>query len=345
MELTKHNIEERMAYYGVPGMSITLINRAQVSRAEGFGVLEVGTKARVQADSTFNACSISKFLTAMLVLKLIEQGQICLDEDVNQKLIRWKIPENEFTQRKKVTLRSLLSHQSGVMDPEGSFAELAPNDKVPKMVDLLEGRTTYCTEPVQITFEPGSDFQYSDAGFCIIQQLIEDVTGKSFDTVINELIFQPLHMNKSTFPHTLLETKSGEISCGHDKGGKVVAGKYPIYPYQAASGLWTTPSDLAKLVIELIQSLKGKSTIGLSASLISELIASQGCKEWTGLGVFLDGANQKIEISSLGWGVGFQCMLVAYPYLETGAIMMTNADLGVHQLKGIIGEVYKSLPF
>lgn len=73
------------------------------------------------------------------------------------------------------------------------------------------------------------------------------------------------------------------------------------------------------------------------------MITSQGCKEWTGLGVFLDGSQHELKISSLGWGVGFQCMMVAYPYLEKGAVIMTNTDLGVHQLKGIIGEIFNSL--
>lgn len=94
-----------------------------------------------------------------------------------------------------------------------------------------------------------------------------------------------------------------------------------------------------------MSSLKDESKIGLSASKAKEMINPQGCKEWTGLGVFLDASKHEIEISSLGWGVGFQCMMVAYPYLKTGAVIMTNTELGVHQLKGIIGEVYNSLTF
>jgi hypothetical protein len=149
-------------------------------------------------------------------------------------------------------------------------------------------------------------------------------------------------MYNSTLTMTVSEEKSVNFSCGHKKSGELVNGKYTIYPFPAASGLWTTPSDLSILVIELIYSLKGNSKIGLSVSKAKEMINSQGCKEWTGLGVFLDDSKGKLEISSLGWGVGYQCMMVAYPYLETGLVIMTNTDLGVHQLKGIIGEVYDS---
>jgi CubicO group peptidase (beta-lactamase class C family) len=117
-----------------------------------------------------------------------------------------------------------------------------------------------------------------------------------------------------------------------------VDGKYPIYPYPAAAGLWSTPTDIASMVIEIISSLNGTSKLGISRRLITEMITPQ-----TGLGVFLDNSDQKLKISSLGWGKGFQCMMIASPYSGTGAVIMTNSDLGVHQSKGIIGEIIKSL--
>lgn len=342
MNLKNININERMEYYNVSGLSIAVIENGQISKSECYGLLEAGTNKNVKSSSVFNACSISKFLTSILVMKLTEQGILDLDEDVNIRLSSWKVPDNELTKNNKVTLRNLLSHQSGIIDSEGSFTELN-SIKVPSMVELLEGRTSYCRVPIEVQYEPGSDFQYSDAGFCIIQQLIEDVTGKPFKEVIKELIFQPLRMNNSTLEMTLSEEEREDFSCGHNKNGGLVDGKYPIYPYPAASGLMTTPSDLAILVIELINSLKGESKIGLSSRKAKEMINSQGCKEWTGLGLFLDGSDQEIEISSLGWGVGYQCMMVAYPYLETGIVILTNTDLGVHQLKGIIGDIYNAL--
>ncbi|WHY78623.1 serine hydrolase domain-containing protein [Neobacillus sp. WH10] len=344
MKIENISISDRMEHYNVTGLSVALIDESQINMTEGYGVLEAGTTNKVNSNSIFNACSISKFLTSILVMKFTEQGILDLDEDVNNRLISWKVPDNELTQKNKVTLRRLLSHQSGVTDPEGSFAELNSTQGFPTIVDLLEGRTPYCNVPIKVKYEPESDFQYSDAGFCIIQQIIEDRIGKPFNEVMNEHIFEPLEMKNSSFLQTIPKVRREDFSCGHFNG-KIVNGKYPIYPYPAASGLWTTPYDLAILVIELMSSLKGESKIGLSSSKVREMITSQGSKEWTGLGVFLNGSEHEIEISSLGWGVGFQSMMVAYPYLEKGAVIMTNTDLGVHQLKGIIGEVFNSLTF
>ena len=343
MKLDDFELADRMEYYKVPGVSITIINQGQISDCINQGILDVRSKREVKRDSLFNACSVSKFLTGMLVIKLVQQGKLELDENVNEKLITWKISENNFTYKKSVTLRNLLSHQSGIKDPIHSFSEFLETKTAPSMVELLEGRTSYLTVPVEVTYEPETEFHYSDAGYCIIQQVIEDVTKRQFHQVMKELIFDPLEMDNSLYVMTRSSISEEKFSCGHNRRGEVVEGNYPIYPYPAASGLWTTSYDIAKLVLELMNTLKGKSKIGITSRDAEELITSPYEKKWAGLGVFLDKSENELEISSLGWGTGFQCMMVAFPYLEKGAVIMTNAELGVHQLEGIIGEIYNSL--
>ncbi|XXM72407.1 serine hydrolase domain-containing protein [Lysinibacillus sphaericus] len=332
------NIKERMEHYHISGLNLAAIKDGQISATESYGVLEAGTNHFVDTDTIFNACSISKFVTGMVVMILTEQGILDLDGDVNEQLLSWKVPNHKFTN--KVTLRRLLSHQSGIKDPSGSFSELNLEDSVSSMVEILEGRTLYCKSPIEVTVEPGSEFHYSDAGYCIIQQVIEDVTGKPFGQVSSELIFTPVKMDHSSFPTDI--DKMTKFSCGHDRHGRLIDGGYSIYPYPAASGLWTTAEDLARLVIELIDSLNGQSRIGLSEMKAAEMVRSQGDKEWAGMGVFLDGTGEELEISSLGWGIGYQSMMAAYPHKESGLIIMTNTDTGVHQMKGMIGEVYAS---
>lgn len=343
MELKNIDLEERMKFYHVNGLSITLFENGQISRTINKGLLEAESNRKVNDNSIFNACSISKFLTGILAMKLADEGILYLDEDVNKSLISWKVPESEFTENQKVTLRNLLSHQSGIIDPEGSFAELDSEAGTPSIVALLEGKTPYCRAPIKVKREPESEFRYSDAGFCIIQQLIEDVTAKAFHQVMNEQVFELLGMENSYLDTTSLNLDSDNFSCGHNRNGGLTDEKYPIYPYPAASGLWTTSFDLAKVVLELMNAVKRKSKIGLSENAAKEMITPQKGKNWAGLGVFLEGSEEKLEIASLGWGVGFQCMIVAYPYPGKGAVIMTNAELGVHQMEGIIGEIYKTL--
>lgn len=334
------NIQERMLHYHVAGLSIAYIHHYQMTDIQNYGLLEAETDKQVNNHTIFSACSMSKFLTAMLVAKLSSQFVLDLDEDVNKRLSAWQIRENESTKDKSVTLRSLLSHQSGIIDPDGSFTELNRLIGYRPMTEILEGKTLYCPTPIEVSTEPGSAFHYSDAGYCIIQQLLEDVLEKPFHSMIKEHIFDPLKMDQSIIDMKIAYTD--DCSTGHNKDGTVVKGKYPIYPYPAAAGLWTTSSDFAALVIELMNSLQGKSTLGLSPIQANEVISMQGGKDWTGLGVFLDHSGNELEISSLGWGAGFQCMMTALPHSGNGLVIMTNTELGVHQMKGLIGEIYQS---
>ncbi|WP_156826223.1 serine hydrolase domain-containing protein [Paenibacillus terrigena] len=331
-----------MEHYHVSGMSMTMIRNGQIHKTETYGVLEAGTSTLVDQQTLFNACSISKFVSSMLVMKLASQGILDLDENVNDRLTSWKVPNHTYTQACKVTLRTLLSHQSGIIDPKSSFTELDPNMSIPTMANLLIGNTPYCKESIIVKYEPGSDFHYSDAGFCIIQQLIEDVTRKPYGVTLDEHLFKPLHMSKSTILTSIPSGNRDGLASGHHRSGDVVDGKYPIYPYPAAAGLWSTSTDLARLVIELMDSIRGQSKIGISEKYAREMVTSQGCREWTGLDLFLEGNGQDMVFSSLGWGVGFQCMIIANPYVETATVIMTNTDTGVHQLEGLIGEILRS---
>ncbi|HDR7784776.1 MULTISPECIES: serine hydrolase domain-containing protein [Bacillus] len=343
MNLKNHIIYEKMNQYSVAGLSLAVIRDGKLDETIAFGTLESGTTRTVTTNSIFNSCSISKFITAMLVLTLSDQEIVPLDEDVNDRLTSWNIPTNLFTSQNKVTLRNLLSHQSGIIDPPNSFEHYTLAQGRPNLSELLAGKTSYCPVPIEVTYKPKSEFHYSDANFCIIELLLEDITGKPFNLLLEEYIFQPLQLKNSILFSTKDINKMEAFACGHNKDGTITNEKYPFYPFAASSGIWTTPTDLSTLVIEIIHSLQGMSKLKLSQKLVQDMISPQGCSKWTGLGVFLDDSNKDLQMYSLGWGVGFQCMMVCYPYRGNGAVIMTNADLGVHQMKGIIGDVLKTL--
>ncbi|WP_152393085.1 serine hydrolase domain-containing protein [Paenibacillus guangzhouensis] len=337
------DIEQRMTHYGVPGLCMTRIQDGRLVHTETYGERETGISDRIHPSTMMNACSITKFLTAMLVMKLTAQGFVDLDENVNDRLTSWEVPENTYTQVYKVTLRNLLCHQSGIMDPTGSFQERHEDQSPLRMADLLDGNTPYCIEPVTVKYEPGSEFHYSDAGYCVIQQLIEDVMGRPFDMILEELILSPLHMTNSLILQAMPVEHLDRFASGHHRNGAVVPRTYTIYPYPAAAGLWSTSEDLARLTKELLDSLRGQGQLGIPQAYAREMITAQGCREWTGLGVFLNESGQETMFSSLGWGVGYQCMITCDPASASATVFMTNGDTGVHQLEGLIGEIIRAM--
>ncbi len=99
--MTNIDIKQRMQHYHVTGLSFSLIEDGQISESRHFGYFESGSDKRVDAHTLFNACSISKFLTALLAMRLVEQNYLHLDEDVNNQLLSWKVPDNHYTNIKK----------------------------------------------------------------------------------------------------------------------------------------------------------------------------------------------------------------------------------------------------
>lgn len=343
MTLERVNIAEKMEIYHVKGASISFIQEGRVEFTKDYGLKQSGSNQVVDAYSVFNACSISKFATAVLTLKLISDGVLFLDRNINEQLKSWQVPENRFTQVQKVTLRNLLCHQAGFIDPEGSFGVYNNEGGTPSMIDLLNGKTSYCSEPAGVKYEPNTNCIYSDLGYCIIEVLITDVLGMSFKEVIRKNLYEPLGMNQSWIIEKPLTESSENYAFGHTKAGEPLKMIQTVYPYPAAAGMWCTSSDMAILLTEVYALFNGNGKLGIAQHLVKEMMKPQGCREWSGLGVFLDVSKTNLEVCSFGWGVGFQCLLVGYPIDGTGVVVMTNTDTGVHQLKGFIGDVIESI--
>jgi len=126
-----------MRAYKVPALSIAVIDNFQIVWAKAYGVIEAGSNTPVTTRTLFQAGSISKPVAAAGALYLVEHGKLLLDEDVNLRLKTWKVPDNEFTKKEKVTLRRLMSHSAGLT--VHGFPGYDVNDAVPTLVQIFNG--------------------------------------------------------------------------------------------------------------------------------------------------------------------------------------------------------------
>lgn len=177
--------------------------------AAGFGQRQAGSIRPVGVETVFQAASISKPTTAMGVMLLAEQKVLNLDEDVNASLKSWTIPKSKEGSG-GVTLRRLLSHSAGIS--VHGFAGYADGERVPRLVDVLKGTPPANSAPVVIERQPGAGFQYSGGGYCIVQQLLEDVETKPFEDIMNRLVLAPCGMKHSTFEQPLKAPLKGNMA-------------------------------------------------------------------------------------------------------------------------------------
>jgi CubicO group peptidase (beta-lactamase class C family) len=330
-----------MNHYNVPGVGVTYFDEAEIKWSKYFGLQEKGTDKIVKENSIFHACSISKMITALCVLKLAQDGKLDLYRDVNEYLTSWKIPNNEFTDKKKVALVHLLSHQGGFYDCDGSFGAYKQGDKIPKPADILAGKTNYHKGEVRVKYEPEKNWEYSDAGYCIIAQILEDVFGETIAQLAKRIIFDPLGLTK-TFFWEIGKVDIDVANCvvGHNKKGEIVKEIRACYPNIEGAALWTTPNELACIAIDIIKSYNGIGGVILNQNMAKFMLTPFGCVDDVGMGVFLEKDKEgKSYFFSQGWGVGMQCKLRAYYEDIKGVVVMTNSEPGMEQDRALVGEI------
>lgn len=326
----------QMAATNVPGVSIAVINGHSVEWARGYGVKEAGKPDPVTAETIFQAASISKPLTAAAALRLVDGGDLDLDEDVNAYLKSWKVPPSGGWQP-RITLRHLLSHTSGLT--VHGFLGYAEQAERPTLRQVLDGEPPANSDPVRVDAIPGMSWHYSGGGYCVVQQLLEDVTGMPFPQLMHELVLDPLGITASAFSQPLPDNRANSAARGHYYTGAPVDGRWYIHPELAAAGLWSTPSDLARFVVGIQLALAGQAENPISASMAQQMITPQvrtPTGEAFGLGVALKPAGQFTWFGHGGSNVGYRCELLAHCRDGWGAVVMTNSDQGTVLAQKII---------
>lgn len=212
--------------------------------------------APVNKHTLFQVASLSKFISAMGVMKLVEQGKLDLDTPVNSYLSRWKLPPSEFDNN-KVTVRKLLSHTAGLTDGLG-YAGF----EIGTPIQSLEASLTQASDAdegasgiVKVGVDPGTKFNYSGGGYTLLQLLIEEISGQSFDAFMKDVLFTPLGMTSSTYEWE--ESLNGVLCDFYNSDG--TSAKHYIYTSKAATSLYTTLSDLELFFQFYTQVEKGKS--------------------------------------------------------------------------------------
>lgn len=336
------NLGSQLAALHVPAVSLAAIRGGRIDWAQAYGVSSLGG-AQATTKTLFGAASISKPVTAMGVLKLVEQHRVDLDGDVNQYLKRWKIPDNEFTAERKVTVRELLNHTSGIGTHNGDIYD--PNLPLPTLLQLLDGAKPSRTAPVRVEAVPGTRFAYSNGGYMVLYLLVEDVTGETFARYMKRSVFDPIGMSDSTFESPLAPELAELGATSYQEDGKTPTppSKF-VEPNLAAGGLWTTPTDLAKFLIEVQREYSGTSHKVLSQSTM-RLMVSPGSgptsKRRYGLGFEVGGDPGDPYIRHEG-SAFFQDDMVAYLH-GNGIVVMTSGGDGGALAEEILrsaGSVY-----
>ncbi len=313
----------RMQQLHVQGVNIAVVHHGVIEWARGYGVAAVGGPP-VTPETLFQAGSISKPVAAMAALHLVQEGKLSLDTDVNSELTSWKVPASDAAPGAVVTLRELMTHTAG-MTVHG-FPGYAATGPIPTLVQVLNGEKPANTAPIRIETPPGTKWNYSGGGITIMQQLMIDVAHEPFPKLLHDTVLAPIGMTHSTYEQPLPAAMRPNAAAPYDVHGVAIPEGAHTYPEMAAAGLWTTPSDLGRYIIEHQESLRGKANHVLSQAMTKESL-TPGKGSW-GLGVQIGGSPSNPYFTHGGVNEGFEALFVGYENNGDGAAIMTNAQGG-----------------
>lgn len=326
------SLAARMQRFHVPGVSVAVADEGRILWARGFGVTRAGTSDPVTPSTLFAAASISKPITATATLRLVEQGRLALDADVNTYLRSWQVPASEHTRAQPVTLRHLLSHTAGTgVHIMPCFHE---GDALPTLPEELDGVPPANIEPVRVETVPGTEWRYSGGGVLIEQLVLTDVTGQRFPELLRELVLEPLGMRDSTFEQPVPAALRTRLAAEHDSAGALVPDWLGVCPEMAASGLTSTPSDLLRWAIAIGDAYAGHSEALLSRAMAIDMLTARVGP--TGLGPFVEGEGRGFRFSHEGSDGGFHSEVVYFPATRQGAAVMVNGEAGQPLIKEIL---------
>ncbi len=332
----------------VGGMAISIFNDGKPVYHKAFGYKDSRTNAPLQTTTNFYGASLSKSVFAVLVMKLVEEKIISLDKPLQDYLPKpvyeygkgasWN---EDFTslkeedQYKKITARHCLSHSSGF----ANWRWYEPDQKL------------------HVHFEPGSQYSYSGEGLCYLQFVIEKLTAKSLNALMQEKLFGPLGMKHSSY--TWQPEFESDYCLGHDTTGKPYPKDKDNAP-RSASTLETTPDDYSFFTAAVLQKkiLKPETY----DTLFKQQLRIRS-KIQMGTDAWKDSTADNDDILlgySLGWGSlqtpygfgvfkeghgdGFQHYTILFPEKKSGIVILTNSDNGESIFKELlefsIGDIF-----
>lgn len=325
-DLGEHTIDELMESLHVPGVSIAVIKDFEVHWAKGYGIADVVTGAPVDTETLFQAASISKPVAAVAVMRAVQDGMFDLDTDINDILTSWELDGAGFTDEHPVTPRSLTSHVSGLGDGFG-FPGYDPDGPIPTAVQILDGHALSNVGPLFMERAPYVGQEYSGGGVTLMQQALADAHGRPFAEVMRDVVLDPIGMHRSTFDQPLDAERDRNTARAHDGDGRAGGPKWHVYPEQAAAGLWTTPTELALLLIEIQKAALGTSDRVLSRVSAVEMLSPVGVGGF-GIGWAIGQVGRGWYFSHGGANWGFRATVMAHRLHGYGLAIMTNGDGG-----------------
>ena len=328
-------ITDAMKRHNVPAVSIAFFDKGSILWKKTYGSTHNSNGIEINGQTLFQAASISKPVSALAAMIMIQENSLDMNEDVNLYLDEWKLPNQNYKNLDKASLKNIMSHSGGIT--VSGFEGYDKESQIPSLTQILNGESPANSKPIIQDTTAGNLWRYSGGGYVILQKIIEDVSGVSFEKYMQNKILSPIKMTSSSFNQENLVANNKNMAIGHDGIGKPIKGNWKVHPEKAAAGLWTTPSDLALFAISIQKAYTGEKQAIISQNIAKEMLENQ-FGGW-GLGMDISNKDGILRMLHGGSNSGYRCHLVAEANLGQGVVIMTNGDGGETVIQDLLRSI------
>ncbi|MCG9581716.1 beta-lactamase family protein [Vibrio tubiashii] len=322
----RYSLDERMAFWQIPSVSVSTFKEGQKEWQFSHGLTHESGQL-VNTDTRYQVASMSKPVTTLITLRAIEKGLLTLDEYIQPLLA----PEFEKVVTSPVTLRQLLSHKAGFNHT--GYMGVESDQALPKL--NIFTRSDSKLGVLKQEFVVG-DYHYSNGGYILVQHILEQVYDKPFEVIADQEVFEPLKMVSSSFVQPTENQENTKFAHAH-RYGEWVAKGWHKYAAKSAAGLWTTPTDLTRMLLAVHQAYIGDDESWLSQESVQQI--DYPGTSFMGLGFFRNHSSKEGYVFHGGINHGFEGHFVLYPKLGTGAVVLTNGQRGDQLAQEILRAV------
>lgn len=268
----------RMAQEQTNGVAMAVLLDGKILFKEAWGMRDAEKELPVTENTVFQVGSMSQPVAQFAIFRLVNEGKLDLDTDVNNYLESWQLPENKITRRRPVTIRDLCLQRRGFKFPYKPDG-FTIGAEMPTHLQILMGEQPAKNPPVRLKKDVNKGGNNSFAPALIFQQILMDYYQKPFPEIAQQQVFEPLGMRHSFFAVEPTVDQQRDMAVGYDDDNRRITGDFMRYPELAASGMYTTAYDYALFVQAALAALKGEEERFLTQSLAEELLNPENPEE------------------------------------------------------------------
>ncbi len=317
------SISDKMSEYNIPGLSLAIINQGKIEWTDIYKNANFPEEQHLNCSSIFQTASLSKPVTFLAALRMQSAGEIDLDENIQKYLKDFVLPHGKQTKENPVTFRNIFSHTSGIS--AGGYEGYARNRSIPSDLDILRGSEGVNTPAIEVSTPPNETLAYSGGGYTLAELALQDIYNDEFSNIMKKWILEPVGMQNSEFTQPLPDSKGNQVAKGHTQSGDVLDGGWRNHPEQAAAGLWSNATDMAKFLIEIYKAYQGRSSL-FTQSDIQSIIKHE--RDGHVYGFILNRTGNDVSITHYGGNVGYRTGMTISLTSGNGLVYLTNSDNG-----------------